>query len=192
MGKIVVSQNVTLDGVVQDPTGEEGLASGGWFNDVSDSDRGAWAAIEYDEALRAGALLLGRRTDEWFGSRWNERTGEWADRLRALPKFVVSSGASAASWRNGTVISGELSTEVPALTAAIEGDIVVYGSAQLVHELLRLRLVDEIRLTVYPCVAGAGERLFPQGNAATPLRLVDTRAIGDALGYLTYECVRPA
>src|SRR6185295_10238054 len=100
MGKIVITENVSLDGVVQDPTGEEGFRHGGWFTQVDGGTRDAWARVECDEAMRAEALLLGRRSDEWFGSRWSTRTGAWADRLNNLPKYVVSSSLDAPVWDN--------------------------------------------------------------------------------------------
>jgi len=112
MGRIVVSENVTLDGVIQDPTGHEDFRFGGWSDRISAADREAWAKVEFDEAMAAEALLFGRRSYEWFGSRWISRTGEWADRLRTLPKYVVSSGLEELGWSNSTVLSGELVAEV--------------------------------------------------------------------------------
>src|SRR5215218_5070242 len=160
MGKIIVSENVSLDGVVEDPTGEEALGRGGWFFQVGEEDRAAWAALELDEALAARALLLGRRSDEWFAARWLSRSGEWADRLNSLPKYVVSSTLRAPLWSNSTVLKGELASEVSKLKQEFDGDIVVYASATLVHSLMEHDLVDELRLTIYPLVLGAGARLF--------------------------------
>src|SRR5919199_4128833 len=160
MGKIVVSQNVSLDGVVQDPTGEEGFARGGWFVQVDDKDREAWAEVELDEALRAEALLLGRRSDEFFGSRWPHRSGEFAERLNRLPKYVVSSTLENPVWNNSTVLKGDVVDEVSKLKERLDGEILVYASRQLVRTLIDHDLVDELRLMVYPVVLGAGERLF--------------------------------
>jgi len=190
MGRIVISQNVSLDGVVEDPTGEEGFKHGGWFAQLLDGNREAWAEIEMAEALRAEALLLGRRSDEYFGSRWNGRTGEWADRLNSLPKYVVSSTIEQPVWRNSTVIQGDLLDEVTKLRETIDGEIVVYASRPLVHTLMEHDLVDEIRLIVFPVVLGAGARLFGETDDKRPLRLIDTRTVGDHLAYLAYEVVR--
>jgi dihydrofolate reductase len=192
MGKIVVSENVSLDGVAQDPTGEEGFRHGGWFGQIGDKDREAWAKMELDEALGAEALLLGRRSDEWFAARWLSRSGDWADRLNSLPKYVVSSTLEEPSWANATVLTGDVADEVSKLKQELDGDIVVYASTQLVRTLMEHDLVDELRLTVYPVVLGAGERLFGETSDSRPLRLVSTQTIGDGLAFLTYERVRNA
>ena len=192
MGKIVVSENVTLDGVVQDPTGEEDFRPGGWFVEFGARDFAEWAQVELDEALRAEAVLLGRRSDEWFGTRWTSRTGEWADRLNSLPKYVVSSTLEHPAWTNATVLNGDVVSEVSKLKQELDGDIVVYASAQLVHTLLEHDLVDELRLTVYPVVLGTGERLFGETSGRKPMRLLAARTIGAALAYLTYEVVQDA
>ena len=192
MGKIVISENVSLDGVVQDPTGEEGFARGGWFLQVADQDREAWAKVEFAEALGAQALLLGRRSDEYFGSRWASRNGDWADRLNNLPKYVVSSTLVDPVWTNSTVLKGDVVNEVSKLKQALNGEIVVYASSQLVHTLMEHDLVDELRLTVYPVVLGAGERLFGETSDKKSMRLLDTRTVGDGLAFLTYELVREA
>ena len=138
------------------------------------------------------ALLLGRRSDEWFAARWESRTGAWADRLNGMPKFVVSSTIEEPRWRNSTVLSGDVVAAVARLKQQIDGDIVVYASTQLAHTLLEHDLVDELRLTVYPVVLGAGERLFGETTDKKPLRLVDVRTLGDNLTFVTYEVVRPA
>jgi len=190
MGKIVVSENVSLDGVTQDPTGEEGFRHGGWFGRIGDKDREAWAKMELDEALGAEALLLGRRSDEWFAARWLSRGGDWADRLNSLPKYVVSSTLEEPKWANATVLTGDVADEVSKLKQELDGDIVVYASTRLVRTLMEHDLVDELRLTVYPVVLGAGERLFGETSDSRPLRLVSTRTIGDGLAFLTYERVR--
>jgi dihydrofolate reductase len=192
MGKIVISENVSLDGVVQDPTGEEGFRHGGWFFQVGDKDREEWAKVELDEALGAEALLLGRRSDEWFAARWTSRSGEWADRLNSLPKYVVSSTLADPAWNNSTVLEGDVVTEVSKLKQELDGEIVVYASRQLARMLMEHDLVDELRLTVYPVVLGAGERLFGETSDKKPMRLLDTRTVGDGLAYLTYELVREA
>ncbi|MEU0791177.1 dihydrofolate reductase family protein [Amycolatopsis sp. NPDC005961] len=184
MGKIIISENVTLDGVVQDPTGDEGTGRGSWFTWIGDEDRVAWAEVEYEEALGAEALLMGRRTYEYFIRRgWVSRTGAWADRLRDLPKYVVSSGAVGDDWGTTKVLGIE---EVAKLKEEVSGEIVVYGSGRLVHDLIERDLADELRLMTYPVVAGAGGRLFPGTSGVKPLRLVGTRAVGGSLALLTY------
>lgn len=192
MGKIVVSQNVSLDGVVEDPTGEEGFRHGGWFEQFMGQDREAWAAVEFSEAQRAEVLLLGRRTDEYFGPRWSSATGEWADRLNSLPKYVVSSTLEEPRWTNVTIVRGDVVSEVSKLKREIHGEIVVYASRRLVHTLMEHDLVDELRLIVFPVVLGGGERLFAESGDRTPLRLIGTEPIGDGLAYLTYERPRAA
>jgi dihydrofolate reductase len=192
MGKIIISENVSVDGVVQDPTGEEGFKFGGWFMQIGDKDREEWAKVELAEALRAEALLLGRRSDEYFGSRWLSRSGEWADRLNAMPKYVVSSTIEAPVWSNSTVLTGDVVTEVAKLKHELEGEIVVYGSAQLAHTLIEHDVVDEVRLMIYPVALGTGERLFGVTSDKKAMRLVDMKAVGDSLALLTYGLVRDA
>ena len=190
MGRIIVSENVSLDGVVQDPTGEEGFRHGGWFGQVGDKDREEWAKVEFEEALGAEALLLGRRSDEYFGTRWTGRTGEWADRLNSLPKYVVSSTLVEPHWTNTTVLKGEVLDEVAKLKQELDGEIVVYASRPLVHTLMEHDLVDELRLMVYPFVLGVGDRLFGETSDKKSIRPLNTRIVGDSLVYLTYEFVR--
>jgi len=192
MGKIVISTNVSLDGVVQDPDGAEGFTLGGWFLQYGGEDLEAWGKVEYAEALRTAALLLGRRSDEWFGARWASRPGEWADRLNSLPKYVVSSTLQDPRWTNVTVLKGNVVDEVTRLKQELDGDIVVYASYQLGRTLIEHDLVDELRLFVFPVVLGAGERLFGETSDKKPIRLVDSRTVGDGLAFLTYEIVRDA
>lgn len=192
MGKIVVSENVSLDGVVQDPTGEEGFEHGGWFGMVGDKDREAWAEVEFDEAMGTEALLLGRRSYEWFTARWPSRSGAWADRLNSLPKYVVSSTLVDPDWNNSTVLKGDVVTEVSNLAQGLDGEIVVYASSRLVRTLMEHDLVDEVRLMVYPVVLGAGQRLFGDAGDKKPMRLLATRTVGDSLAFLTYEVTRSA
>jgi len=192
MGRIVVSENVSLDGVVQDPTGEEGFKHGGWFNDITAADREGWAKLGLDEALSAQAFLLGRRSYEYLAARWPSRTGAWADRLNSLPKYVVSSTLVDPEWNNTTVLSGDVVDEVSKVKQDLVGEIVVAASRPLVHTLMEHDLVDEVRLIVYPVRLGAGERLFGETTDKTPLRLVETKTIGDGLALLTYERVRAA
>ena len=192
MGKIVVSENVSLDGVVEDPSGEQGFRHGGWFVQFMGQDWEAWAEVELAEAQGAEALLLGRRSDEYFGTRSPSQSGEWVDRLNSLPKYVVSSTLEEPKWTNATVLRGEVVSEVSKLKEQIEGEIVVYASRPLVHTLMEHDLVDELRLTIYPVVLGAGERLFGETSDKVPLRLVASRTVGDSLPYVTYQVVRAA
>ena len=190
MGTIVVSENVTLDGVIQDPAGDAGFRAGGWAGLTGDSPQLAKLAL--DEALAAGAFLLGRRSYEWLAARWPFRSGELADRLNSLPKYVVSSTLEEPRWSSATVLTGDVADEVSKLKQELDGDIVVYASTQLVRTLMEHDLVDELRLTVYPVVLGAGARLFGETSDSRPLRLVSTQTIGDGLAFLTSERVRDA
>jgi dihydrofolate reductase len=192
MGKIVITTNVSLDGVVQDPDGEEGFGRGGWFGQYGGKDLQEWGKVEYAEALSTAALLLGRRSDEWFAARWASKPGEFADRLNSLPKYVVSATLQDPKWTNVTVLSGNVADEVTKLKQQVEGDIVVYASYQLGRTLIEHDLVDELRLFVFPVVVGAGERLFGQTSGAKPFRLADSRTVGDGLVFVTYEIVRDA
>jgi dihydrofolate reductase len=192
MGKIIISTNVSLDGVVQDPDGEEGFGRGGWFAQYGGKDLEEWGKVEYAEALHTAALLLGRRTEEWFGARWASRPGEWADRLNSLPKYVVSSTLEPPKWTNVTVLKGDVVDEVTRLKQELDGDIVVYASYQLGRILIENDLVDELRLFVFPVVLGAGTRLFGETSDKKPIRLVDSRTVGNGLAFLTYEIVRGA
>ena len=194
MGKIVISgpQNVSLDGVVQDPDGEEGFRLGGWFVEFGGKDLEEWNKVALADALGAEAWLLGRRSYEFFGARWRPRTGELADRLNIMPKYVVSSTLDDPEWNNTTVLSGDVVTEVTKLKQQLDGEIVVPASYQLGRTLIEHDLVDEVRLVVFPVVLGAGERLFGENSEKKPMRLVDTKAIRDGLLFLSYEFVREA
>ena len=189
MGQIIVSLNVTLDGVAQDPTGEEGFRHGGWFEQMSGWDRAAWATAGLDEALAAEALLLGRRSDAWFAARWTERTGDWAARLNTMPKYVVSSSLLEPDWNNSKVLNGDVVTEVSGLKQDLDGEILVIGSIQLARSLMEHGLVDELRLIVHPFVLGAGDRVFDRSEK-TSLRLVESRVLGESLAFVRYEVVR--
>jgi len=191
MGKIVISTNTTLDGVAQDPDGQEGFERGGWFHQSAGSkDLEEWVVNETKEALRAAALLLGRRSFEWFASRapsMGERVSrQWADRMDSLPKYVVSSTLERPQWSNTTVLGRDAVEEVSALKRRVDGDILVYGSQQLVRTLMARNLADELRLVVFPVVLGTGQRLFDGTTGRQPLHLVDTRRIGDGLVHHTY------
>jgi dihydrofolate reductase len=188
MGKIIISENVSLDGVIQDPAGDEGFTRGGWVGRIAALPNVAKVAL--DEALDAEALLLGRRSYEWLAARWPSRSGELADRLNSLPKYVVSSTLEDPGWNNSTVVKGDVVAEVAKLKDELEGEIVVPASFQLVHTLIEHDLVDELRLKIFPVVLGAGERLFGETSDKKPMRLVDTQTLGDGVAFLTYALVR--
>jgi dihydrofolate reductase len=184
MGTIVVSDNVSLDGVIQDPAGDEGFPRGGWVGLIK--DRPELAQLALDEALGAEAMLMGRRTYEWFAARWPSRTGPLADRLNGLPKYVVSSTLGDPDWNNSTVLKGDVVDEVSTLRRELSGDIVIPASFGIVRALMEHDLVDELRLKVFPVVLGAGERLFGETTGTRPLRLVDVRTLDGDTTYLTY------
>jgi dihydrofolate reductase len=194
MGKLVLSgpQNVSLDGVVQDPTGDEGFKLGGWFVESGGKDLEEWNKVALDDALGAEAWLLGRRSYEYFGARWRPRTGELADRVNSMPKYVVSSTLQEPDWNNSRVLKGDVVTEVSKLKQELDGEIVVPASYQLGRTLIEHDLVDEVRLVVFPVVLGDGERLFGETAGKKPMRLVDTRTVGDNLVYLAYTFIRDA
>ena len=195
MGKIVITSNVTLDGVVRDPDGEEGFERGGWFHRyVGAGDLEAWGARETQEALDAEALLLGRRSSEWFADRMTVRgeaearvSPEWAARVRSLPKYIVSSTLEDPRWSNATVLSGDVVKEVSELKRKADGEILVYGSYRLVRTLVEQNLADELRLAVFPVVLGSGPRLFGEFGDKKPVHLVETRKMGEGLLFCTYE-----
>ncbi len=190
MGRIVVSDNVSIDGVIQDPAGDEGFERGGWVGLIK--DRPGVNKLALDDALGAEALLLGRRSYEWFAGRWPSRSGELADRLNSMPKYVVSSTLHEADWNNSTVLEGDAANEVSTLKQELDGDILVPASFQLVRTLMEHDLVDELRLKIYPVVLGDGKRLFGETSDKKPMRLVDTKKIDGDVAFLTYEPVRDA
>ncbi len=190
MGKVVITTNISLDGVVEDPDGQEGFALGGWFGQFGGKDLEAWTKVETEEAVGAEALLLGRRSDEWFATRWQSRAGAWADKLNSMPKFVVSSTLKEAKWSNSTIIGGDVVKEVSKLKQRIQGEILVYASYQLVQALIEHDLADELRLVIFPVVLGAGKRLFGTTTDKKSMRLVDAATIGDGLTFVTYEVAR--
>jgi dihydrofolate reductase len=192
MGKIVMSEFVTLDGVIQDPAGNEGFRLGGWVGRVGDKGREETDKVLLDQALGTEALLLGRRSYEFFAALWPSRGGELADRLNSLPKYIVSSTLEDPDWNNSTVLKGEVVNEVSKLKHELNGEINVIASFQLGRTLIEHDLLDELRLMVYPVVLGAGERIFGETSDKKPMRLLDTRTVGDSVAYLTYEFVREA
>ena len=185
MGKIVVTEFVSLDGVVEDPGGSESFRHGGWSFEISRGEEGD--RFKLDETLSAEALLLGRVTFEGFAEAWPSRDGEFADKFNNMPKYVVSSTLEEPGWSNSTVLKGDLAEEVAKLKQAHDGDVVVHGSAQLAQALLEHDLVDELRLMVFPVVLGTGKRLFGDTSDKKRLRLVDSKMVGDGVAILTYE-----
>jgi len=188
VGKIVVSENVSLDGVVQDPAGDEGFKGGGWVGLIKDSPKLNKLAL--DDALGAEALLLGRRSYEWFAARWPSRSGGLADRLNGLPKYIVSSTLEDPRWNNSTVLKGDAVAEVSKLKQELSGEIVVLASFQLLRSLMEHDLVDELRLKIFPVVLGGGKRLFGEIGDKKPMRLLDALTVEAGITYLTYEPVR--
>ena len=186
MGRIVVTEFITVDGVVEDPGGNEGHPHGGW---AFETVRGEGEQFKLEETMASDALLLGRRTYEGFAKAWPTRDGEFADRFNSLPKYVVSSTLKGPEWTNSTVLQGDLAEEVARLRERHDRDIVVHGSAQLARALVDKGLVDELRLMVFPVVLGSGKRLFGDSGAKQSLQLAESRTVGDGVAILIY---RPA
>jgi dihydrofolate reductase len=185
MARIVVTEFVSLDGVMEDPGGSEDFKYGGWsfaFNRGEEGDK-----FKLDESLDADALLLGRVTYQGFAEAWPSRTGEFADKFNSMPKYVVSSTLDKAEWNNSTLLRDDVAEAVSKLREGPGGDIVVHGSAQLVQTLLENDLVDELRLMVFPVVLGSGKRLFGDTSDKKTLRLVDSRTVGDGVNIVIYK-----
>ena len=185
MGRIVITEFVSLDGVVEDPGGSESFEHGGWSFEISRGDEGD--AFKLEETLSSEALLLGRVTYEGFAAAWPFRDGEFADKFNTMPKYVVSSTLDEPEWNNTTVLRGDVAEEVTRLRDEVDGDIVVHGSARLVQALLDDDLVDELRLMVFPVVLGGGKRLFGETSDKKPLRLVVSKVVGDGVVILVYQ-----
>ena len=191
MGKVVVTEFVSLDGVMEDPGGAESYRHGGW---TFEFDRGAEGdAFKLDETRNSDALLLGRVTYKGFADAWPSREGEFADLFNSMPKYVVSSTLTNPEWTNSTVVEpGDLVQAVTKLRDEADGDVVVHGSAQLAQELIANDLVDELRVMVFPVVLGSGKRLFGDPGEKKTLRLVDSKVVGDGVAILTYAAAPPA
>jgi dihydrofolate reductase len=185
MGRIVVTEFVSLDGVIEDPGGAEGFKHGGWTFEIGRGDEGD--KFKLDETRQSEALLLGRVTYEGFAEAWPSRSGEFADKFNSMPKYVVSSTLDEAEWNNSTVLEGDVAEAVSKLRQRLDGDIVVHGSAQLVQTLLEHDLVDELRLMVFPVVLGSGKRLFGDTSDKKRLRLVDSKTVGEGVVILIYD-----
>jgi dihydrofolate reductase len=183
--RLVVTEFVSLDGVIEDPGGSENFKHGGWSFEYKRGEDGD--KFKLDEAMGSDALLLGRTTYEGFAAAWPSREGEFADKFNNMPKYVVSSTLEEAEWNNSTVLKGDLVDEVSKLKQAPGGDIVVHGSARLVQALIEKDLVDELRLMVFPVVLGSGKRLFGETSDKKGLKLTDSRMVGDGVAILIYE-----
>ena len=185
MGRIVVTEFVSIDGVMQDPGGDSNWKHAGWTFKIESGQEGA--DFKLNETRETEALLLGRVTYEGFAKAWPKLDGEFADKFNSMPKYVVSSTLGKADWKNSTVLKGDVVKEVSKLRQKPGGDIVVHGSAQLVQTLLEHDLVDEMRLMVYPVVLGSGKRLFGETSDKKPMRLVDSKTVGDGVTILTFQ-----
>ena len=190
MGRIVVTEFTSLDGVVEDPGGAEDYRHSGWSFEISRGEEGD--QFKLDETLSSEALLLGRITYEGFADAWPSREGEFADKFNQMPKYVVSTTLEDPDWNNSTVIRGDVPQEVARLKEEIDGDIVVHGSPTLVQTLIDNDLVDELRLMVFPVVLGSGKRLFGDTSDKKPLRLTDSKVVGDGVSIQIFEPVRDA
>ena len=185
MGRIVVTEFISLDGVIEDPGGAEDYKYGGWSFEFDRGEEGD--KFKLDETMAADVLLLGRRTYEGFAAAWPSRDGEFADKFNNMPKYVVSSTLADPDWNNSTVIGGDVVDEVSKLRQEVDGEIQVAGSRQLVQMLLEHGLVDELRLMVFPVILGAGKRLFGETSDKRRLRLTDSKTVGDGVTILVYE-----
>jgi dihydrofolate reductase len=188
MGRIVVTEFVSLDGVMEDPGGAEDFKYGGWSFEFSRGDEGD--KFKVDETMGADALLLGRKTYEGFADAWPSREGEFADKFNNMPKYVVSSTLKDPEWTNSTVVDGDLAEAVAKIKGDHDGDIIVAGSAQLAQSLIEADLVDELRLMVFPVLLGSGKRIFGETSDKKPLKLTSSKAVGDGVEILIYEPVR--
>jgi dihydrofolate reductase len=185
VGRIIVTEFVSLDGVMEDPGGAEDYKYGGWSFELSRGDEGD--KFKLDETMGSAALLLGRTTYQGFAEAWPQRDGEFADKFNSMPKYVVSSTLKDPEWTNTTVLEGDVGEEVAKLKGQIDGDIVVHGSAQLAQTLLDLDLVDRLHLMVFPVVLGAGKRMFGETSEKKRLRLASHQIVGDGVAILVYE-----
>jgi dihydrofolate reductase len=186
VGRILVTEFISLDGVMEDPGGAEDFKHSGWSFEIDRGDEGN--QFKLDETMASDALLLGRVTYQGFADAWPSRDGEFADKFNNMPKYVVSSTLQSPEWNNSTVLSGDLTEEVSKLKREVDGNIVVHGSAQLVQDLLERDLVDELRLMVFPIVLGTGKRLFGETSDKKPLRLTESKTVGsDGVTVQIYE-----
>jgi dihydrofolate reductase len=188
VGRIVVTEFVSLDGVMEAPGGGEDYKHGGWSFEIARGEEGD--KFKLDETMASEALLLGRKTYEGFAAAWPSREGEFADKFNTMPKYVVSSSLDDPEWNNSTVLKGDVAEAVAKLRREQDGDIVVHGSARLVQTLVEHDLVDEYRLMVFPVVLGSGKRLFGETSDKKTLRLVDSKVVGDGVAIMVYQPAR--
>lgn len=187
MGRIVVTEFVSLDGVIEAPGGGEDFKHGGWTFEIDRGEEGD--KFKFDELIEAEAQLLGRVTYEGFAAAWPKMEDEagFAEKMNSMPKYVVSSTLQTADWDNSTILSGDFAEEIRKLKQDVDGVILVAGSAQLVQGLIEHDLLDELRLMVFPVTLGSGKRLFGETIDKKPLKLTDSRTVGDGIALLTYE-----
>jgi dihydrofolate reductase len=186
MGRIIVTEFVSLDGVMEDPGGAEDFRYGGWSFQISRGDEGD--EFKLTETVETDALLLGRATYEGFAEAWPQRSGEFADKFNNMPKYVVSSTLKDPTWTNTTVLDGEPVEALTRLKETFDGDLVVHGSARLVQTLVEHDLVDELRLMTWPVLLGSGKRLFADtSEKTTPLELAESKVVGDGVIILVYR-----
>jgi dihydrofolate reductase len=185
MRKVIVSEYVTLDGVMEDPGGAEGFKHGGWSFGFGGAEQQQY---KFEELFACDALLLGRRTYEGFAAAWPNMpgTGAYGERMNSLPKYVASTTLSEVTW-NATLIKGDLAEELSRRKQEAGQDVLIFGSGELVRTLHERDLIDEYRLMIFPIVLGSGKRLFPAGNEKKVLKLVETRTLGSGIVLLTYQ-----
>jgi dihydrofolate reductase len=186
MGNVVVSEFITVDGVIEDPGGAEGSAHGGWSGKFKSGPEGG--KFKFEELIAAGALLLGRVTYEGFAAAWPtmEGTGEFGEKMNGMPKYVVSTTLERAEWNNSTILRGDPAEEVRKLKGQVDGDVVIFGSAKLAQSLIEHHLIDEYRLMIYPILLGTGKRLFAEADNTSNLVLVDATRAGET-AILTFH-----
>ena len=189
MGRIAITEFISLDGVIEDPGGAEDFKYGGWSFEFDRGDAGN--QFKLDETMGSAALLLGRVTYEGFAEAWPQRDGEFADKFNTMPKYVVSSTIDGSAWTHTTVLEGDVPEAVRKLRDEVDGDIVVHGSGRLVQTLVENDLVDRFHLMVFPVVLGAGRRLFGETSAKKPLKLVSSETVGDGVTIAVYEPASP-
>ena len=185
MGRIIVTEFVSLDGVMEAPGGGEDYKHAGWTFEIKRGEEGD--RFKLKETFDSEALLLGRTTYEGFAKAWPSMKGEFADKFNRMPKYVISSTLKKADWNNSTILSGDVIEEITKLKKKLKGNIVVHGSAQLVQALVANDLIDELRLMVFPVVLGTGKRLFGETSDKVPLKLTESKTVGDGVTILIYQ-----
>jgi dihydrofolate reductase len=185
MGRIIVTEFISLDGVIEAPGGGEDYKHAGWTFKINRGDEGNQFKLK--ETSDSEALLLGRVTYEGFAAAWPSREGEFADKFNSMPKYVVSSTLKKAEWNNSTILNGNVTEEISKLKKKLNGNIVVHGSARLVQALVANDLMDELRLMVFPVILGSGKKLFAEMNHNKSMKLITSQTVGDGVEILVYE-----